>query len=136
MYFNLHTVSYPYPGGHATELVVYTTETGSILVFLEIQSRQVPYLGGEYLLLFPSQTYAVTIIVTFMLYPGNPGGGLTVTSTKKLKHFFRNRLQSRKVSHLTTCTIFCYKAPFYIIIHACAALCRLPVAVVVISDCN
>ena len=41
------------------------------------------------------------LFVTFMLYPGNPGGGLTVTSTKKLKHFFRNRLQSRKVSHLS-----------------------------------
>ena len=97
----------PYPGGNTTELADCSVETGSNLFFLEIQSRQVWHLGGWVIssISLPGLLH-IYLFVTFMLYPGNPWGGLTVASVEKLKHFSRTRLQSRKVSQLSHLHIF------------------------------
>ena len=47
---------YPYPGGHTTKLAICGGEIGPSMVYLEIQSRQVWCVRGEFFLLFVSHT--------------------------------------------------------------------------------
>ena len=46
------------------------------------------------------------LFVTFMLYPGSPGGDVTVAGIKILEDFLSIRLQSRKVSQLSYSYMF------------------------------